>query len=400
MEAHQIPKWVQGSVTSRIKIMASMDIAEKRIPQDGRIRITMAGRELDLRVSTLPTQYGEKIVLRVLDSNAALLNLEDIGLKKNDYFNVSNIIKKPQGILLVTGPTGSGKSSTLHAITSHIKTETINIVALEDPIELEHKGVNQVAINERTGLTFAHGLRSILRQDPDVIMVGEMRDSETASIAIQASITGHLVLTTLHTNTAVAAITRLKNLGIPPYLIASSLNGVIAQRLVRKLCDRCKKAFSPTEEELIIIGFKQMSASHLKFYKEVGCESCGNTGYRGRIGVFEILIINTAIRKLIANNAIEDVILKASLDIGMKCMSEDGIEKVKAGVTSINELTRVLYVTDEEAINICPDCSETVRHDFLICPYCSYLLVNECLNCGKPREREWKYCPFCRDEFA
>ena len=245
MEAFEFPKLVQGAVTSRVKIMARMDIAEKNIPQDGRIKVKVEGRDLDLRVSTLPTHYGEKITIRVLDSGAVPLQLEDMGPSKKDHLRIRSIIERPQGIVLITGPTGSGKTSTLYAMVNHIKTDAINIITLEDPIEYELKGVNQVGINEKTGMTFPFALRSVLRQDPDVIMVGEMRDLETANIAIEASLTGHLVLSTLHTNTAVAAITRLKNLGISPYLIASSLNGVIAQRLVRKICDQCKEPYSP-----------------------------------------------------------------------------------------------------------------------------------------------------------
>ncbi|MCX5913274.1 MAG: ATPase, T2SS/T4P/T4SS family, partial [Deltaproteobacteria bacterium] len=236
METFEFPKLVQGAATSRVKIMARMDIAEKRIPQDGRIKVRVEGRDLDLRVSTLPTHYGEKITIRILDTNAVKLSLEKIGLSENDKSRSLGIIERPQGMVLITGPTGSGKSSTLYGMVNQIKSEAINIITLEDPIEYELGGVNQVGINERTDLTFPFALRSVLRQDPDVIMVGEMRDRETATIAIEASLTGHLVLSTLHTNTAVAAIVRLRNLGIPSYLIASSLNGVIAQRLVRKIC--------------------------------------------------------------------------------------------------------------------------------------------------------------------
>ena len=246
METFEFPKLVQGAVTSRVKIMARMDIAEKKIPQDGRIKVRVEGRDLDLRVSTLPTHYGEKITIRILDTKAVKLRLERIGLSENDRSRILGIIERPQGMVLITGPTGSGKSSTLYSMVNQIKSEAINIITLEDPIEYELGGVNQVGINEKTGLTFPFALRSILRQDPDVIMVGEMRDRETANIAIEASLTGHLVLSTLHTDTAVAAIVRLRNLGIPSYLIASSLNGVIAQRLVRKICQHCKQPYTPS----------------------------------------------------------------------------------------------------------------------------------------------------------
>ena len=399
-DVFQLPKWVQGAVTSRIKIMSRMDIAEKRIPQDGRIKVRMQGRELDLRVSTLPTQYGEKIVIRVLDTQAAVLKLEEIGLSEKDYQRVRGIVERPQGIVLVTGPTGSGKSSTLYAIINHIKTEIINIVTLEDPIEYELSGVNQVAINEKTGLTFAYGLRSILRQDPDVIMVGEMRDAETANIAVQSSMTGHLVLSTLHTNTAIAAITRLKNLGLQSYMIASSLNGIIAQRLVRKLCERCKEPYTPSKEDLIKIGLKGKEDIGLTFYRGVGCPQCGKTGYKGRMGIFEVFVVNSVIRELIANDATEDAILKAAMDSGMRYMSEDGIEKVKQGLTSIDELIRVVYVKEEEGLLVCRSCGESIRPDFVRCPFCGSSIVNKCDGCGKPREQEWRYCPYCRYEFG
>ncbi|MFQ5901290.1 MAG: ATPase, T2SS/T4P/T4SS family [Thermodesulfobacteriota bacterium] len=399
-DVFHLPKWVQGAVTSRVKIMASMDIAEKRVPQDGRIKIRMEDRELDLRVSTLPTQYGEKIVIRVLDTQAAVQELQDIGLSEEDYIRIKSIIERPQGVVLITGPTGSGKSSTLYAMINHIRTGVINIVTLEDPIEYELKVVNQVAINEKTGLTFAYGLRSVLRQDPDVIMVGEMRDGETANIAIQSSITGHLVLTTLHTNTAVAAITRLKNLGVQPYLIASSLNGIVAQRLVRKLCSQCRQPYTPSKDDLMKIGLKEKDYTDLKFYKGTGCSVCGKTGYKGRVGVFEVLTVNPLIRELIAQDATEDAILKGAVDAGMRYMSEDGIEKVKQGVTSVDELVRVTYIKEEETVFVCPNCSESLRSDFITCPYCGYAIVDKCPDCEKPREPKWRYCPYCRKEFS
>ncbi len=398
-DVYQLPKWVQGAVTSRIKIMARMDIAEKRVPQDGRIKVRMEGRELDLRVSTLPTQYGEKIVIRILDIQAAVLKLDEIGLCEGDLERVMAIIERPQGLVLVTGPTGSGKSSTLYAMINHIKKEAINIVTLEDPIEYELEGVNQVAINEKTGLTFAYGLRSILRQDPDVIMVGEMRDGETAGIAIQASITGHLVLSTLHTNTAVAAITRLKNLGIQPYLIASSLNGIVAQRLVRRLCDQCKRPYQPDRTDLIKVGFKGKDPSGIVLFRGVGCQSCGKTGYRGRIGIFEVLVVNQVIRELIASDAPEEAISKAAMDSGMRHMGEDGLEKVRKGVTSLDELLRVTSV-EEEGVFLCSSCSGSIRPDFLTCPYCGASIMDRCPGCNKVIEKGWRFCPYCRMELV
>ncbi len=399
MEAFEFPKLVQGAVTSRLKIMARMDIAEKHIPQDGRIKVKVEGRDLDLRVSSLPSHYGEKITIRLLDSAALQLNLEDMGPSKKDLLRVRSIVEKPQGIVLITGPTGSGKTSTLYAMISHIRTEAINIVTLEDPIEYELKGVTQVGINEKTGMTFAYALRSVLRQDPDVIMVGEMRDSETANIAVEASLTGHLVLSTLHTNTAVAAITRLKNLGVPPYLIATSMNGVVAQRLVRRICERCKEPYQPSSDELIKIRLRWKDTGNLKFSRGKGCAACNHTGYKGRIGVFEVLKVDPAIREIIAKDSGEESILKASLETGMRYMSDDGIEKVDQGVTTIAELLRVIYVREEDTALVCPSCGETVRKDFPNCPYCGYVLVDKCAGCGEVRDSNWEFCPHCGKKF-
>ena len=400
MEAFEFPKLVQGAVTSRVKIMASMDISEKKIPQDGRIKVKVEGRDLDLRVSTLPTNFGEKITIRVLDSGAAPLLLEDMGPTKKDYLRIRNIIERPQGIVLITGPTGSGKSTTLYSMVNHIKTDAINIITLEDPIEYELKGINQVGINEKTGLTFPFALRAVLRQDPDVIMVGEMRDLETAKIAIEASLTGHLVLSTLHTNTAVAAMTRLKNLGISPYLIASSLNGVIAQRLVRKICDQCKKPYSPTPEELFKMKGRGKNSSEMKFYKGKGCPACNDTGYKGRIGVFEVLIVDNQVRELVANDENEDAILKVAAESGMGPMSEDGIDKIHQGITSIEELFRVIHLTDQGPSRICQNCGESINQDGPQCPHCGFGLMDRCPDCGGSRDGKWSFCPYCGKGFV
>jgi len=400
IETFEFPKLVQGAVTSRIKIMARMDIAEKKIPQDGRIKVRVENRDLDLRVSTLPTNYGEKITVRILDTKAVKLSLEKIGLSENDRSRVQGVINLPQGMVLITGPTGSGKTSTLYGMVNQIKTEAINIITLEDPIEYELGGVNQVGINEKTGLTFPFALRSVLRQDPDVIMVGEMRDRETANIAIEASLTGHLVLSTLHTNTAVAAIIRLKNLGIPSYLIASSLNGVIAQRLVRKICQHCKQPYTPTLEETTKMKLRGRDPASLPSFKGGGCTHCNRTGYRGRIGVFEVLIVDAAIRELIARDATEPAILKAGLEGGMRHLLEDGLEKVSEGITSIEELLRVVYMRDEDHLAVCPKCGETIPKEGRNCPQCGTPLENKCPGCGSLRDSKWQFCPFCGVEHS
>ena len=397
----QLPKWVQGAVTSRIKIMSKMDIAERRVPQDGRIQVRIGSRELDMRISTLPTQYGEKVVMRILDPKSAILTLEEIGLSQYTKDRIKGIIERPQGIVLVTGPTGSGKTSTLYAMIGHIKTPEINVITLEDPIEYELEGVNQVAINEKVGLTFAYCLRSVLRQDPDVILVGEMRDQETAEIAHQASITGHLVFSTLHTTDAVSTLTRLKNIGIQPYLIASSLNGVVAQRLVRKICHSCKESYIPTDEELLKVGIRVKKGERPKLYKGNGCKECSKTGYHGRVGIFEVLIVNSKIKEMIASDESEETIRKAAIANGMLSMYDDGITKVKEGITTPEELQRVIFAKEAEIMSrACPNCSEMIKSEFSTCPYCGYSVILHCPSCNREREAEWSHCPYCSAGFS
>jgi len=397
----QLPKWVQGAVTSRIKIMSKMDIAERRVPQDGRIQVRIGSRELDMRISTLPTQYGEKVVMRILDPKSAILTLEEIGLSQYTKDRIKAIIERPQGIVLVTGPTGSGKTSTLYAMIGHIKTPEINVITLEDPIEYELEGVNQVAINEKVGLTFAYCLRSVLRQDPDVILVGEMRDQETAEIAHQASITGHLVFSTLHTTDAVSTLTRLKNIGIQPYLIASSLNGVVAQRLVRKICHSCKESYIPTDEELLKVGIRVKKGERPKLYKGNGCKECSKTGYHGRVGIFEVLIVNSKIKEMIASDESEETIRKAAIASGMLSMYDDGITKIKEGITTPEELQRVIFAKEAEIMSrACPNCSEMIKSEFSTCPYCGYSVILHCPSCNREREAEWSHCPYCSAGFS
>ncbi len=397
-ETMQLPKWVQGAVTSRIKLMAKMDIVERRISQDGRIKVRLADKYLDLRISTLPTQYGEKVVMRILDPKAAMINLDSIGLSDQGLEWVVDIITRPQGVVLVTGPTGCGKTSTLYAMIERIKREEINIITIEDPIEYELKGVNQVQVNEKTGLSFSYTLRSVLRQDPDIILVGEMRDSETALIAFQASITGHLVFSTLHTNDAVSTVIRLKNLGLPSYLIASSLNGIIAQRLVRKICSQCKESYVPTEDELKRLG---LSLEEQKLYQGKGCKNCGGTGFAGRTGIFEILNVNNKIKDLIAQEASEQEITKAAVESGMISMYMDGLKKVLAGITTIEELNRVVYYSSEEKdlLCLCPTCLQPISPESATCPHCQRLILDSCPSCGRKREPDWIMCPYCASAF-
>jgi type IV pilus assembly protein PilB len=394
-ESMQLPKWVQGPIVSRIKIMSGMDIAERRVCQDGRIKVRVGDKAFDMRVSSLPTQYGETVVMRILDPKSAVSDLNSVGFLKEDKSRVIEMIDRPQGVVIITGPTGSGKTSTLYAMIEHIKEEEINIITIEDPIEYELKGVNQVSVNEKTGLSFAYTLRSVLRQDPDVIMVGEVRDSETAMIGFQASMTGHLVFSTLHTNDAVSSISRLRNMGLPSYLIASSLNGIIAQRLVRKICPHCKEEYTPADEELGKMGFNWVNKD--KLYRGKGCKRCNGTGYSGRTGVFEVLTINSKIRDMIAGDASENDITKAALESGMTPLYLDGLIKVAAGITTIEELTRVVYLSKDSMDKdvVCPSCSKIVMPDTEQCPHCGQLIKSECKFCGKPLQQDWIICPFC-----
>lgn len=394
-----LPKWVQGAMISRVKIMAKMDIAEKRIPQDGRVKLRVDSREVDLRVSTLPTQYGESVVLRLLETKGASIPLEKLGFSDTDAEKVVSIISKPQGVVLITGPTGSGKSSTLYGIINRIKKEFLNIITLEDPIEYEIEGVNQVMIDENVGLTFANGLRSVLRQDPNVIMVGEMRDRETAEIAMQASLTGHLVVSTMHTNDATGSVIRLIDLGIQPYLIASSLNGVIAQRLVRVICPHCKEQYTPSKDELLYIKVKDFNKTGFKFYKGKGCDKCRQTGYLGRIGVYEVFPITAGIKEMIAMKALEAEIRQAAIADGMRTIGEDALEKVKMGITTFEELGRIISLEGESA-SMCSFCGRVLSEEFGICPYCGNPVETHCPKCGKHRSPEWIVCPYCKTSYS
>jgi len=338
------PKKLQPAVISRIKIMAEMDIAQSRLPQDGRIQTKSLGRDIDLRVATFPTIYGEHVSIRLLDKTQGLIKLEELGFEADTLKKFKEIIYKPYGIILVTGPTGSGKTTTLYAALNTINDLKKNIITLEDPVEYTITRIHQSQVNVKAGLTFATGLRSIVRLDPDIIMIGEIRDKETADIAIHSSLTGHLVFSTLHTNDAPSAATRLIDIGVEPYLVASSLVGVLAQRLVRKLCPKCKQGYKPSEEELSVVSSKSSVVSQIRLYKPAGCNECRNTGYKGRIGIFELLIPDNGIKELIIKKAPTHQIRDAACQAGMKTLRQDGFQKVLAGITSLSE---VLSVTEE-----------------------------------------------------
>ncbi|WP_309889228.1 type II secretion system ATPase GspE [Archangium sp.] len=343
------PKRYQNAIVGRVKVMGQLNIAEKRLPQDGRIRIKLAGRDIDIRLSTIPTTYGERIVMRLLDKNTTLLDLTELGMAAHTLEGMEHVIRRPHGIVLVTGPTGSGKTTTLYGALSRINTPDLNILTVEDPVEYQLKGIGQMAVTPKIGLSFAQGLRAFLRQDPDVIMVGEIRDKETAEIAIQASLTGHLVFSTVHTNDAASAVTRLVDMGVEPFLVASSLTGILAQRLVRRVCPDCRVQYSPTEEEVRELGMTktQFIERHgvEKIYKATGCPSCNQNGYRGRTGIYELLLVDDTVRQLALKNVDSSTIKKAAIANGMLTLLDDGARKIALGETTIAE---VLSITQED----------------------------------------------------
>jgi type IV pilus assembly protein PilB len=344
-DAMQPPKKLHAPLVSRIKVMANMDIAERRVPQDGRISLKIEEKTIDVRVATLPTAYGEKVTMRLLHRSGRLITLEELGFPLLELEKYRRIVKMPYGFILVTGPTGSGKSTTLYATLSAVNSVEKNIITVEDPIEYRLDGLNQVQVNVRAGLTFANGLRSILRSDPDIVMIGEIRDAETARIAVESALTGHLVFSTIHTNDAAGAITRLGDMGIETFLTASSLAGVVAQRLARVLCPHCKEAYEIKRDELLsnIPDFPlEEGEEKLTLYRPKGCFRCSNTGYKGRVGVYELLLVNEEIQRLTLKHASSSEINDAAVVSGMVTLRQDGLRKVKQGITSVEEIMRVI----------------------------------------------------------
>ena len=399
-EVMDLPKWVHEGLVARMKIMAGMDIAEKRLPQDGRLRVkTEDGKDVDFRVSTLRTLFGEKIVLRVLDHRKGAPPLEELGLSAAAMEVVKHFLKQQHGMILVVGPTGSGKTTTLSSMISSIKSGRTNIITIEDPIEYQIPGVNQTQVNEKAKLTFATALRAILRQDPDVVLVGEIRDHETAKIAMQAAQTGHLVLSTLHTDDAPSTITRLTDMGLEPYVIGSALVGVVAQRLVRRLCAQCRRQYTPEADTLRALHLTEADAAQFVFYRAVGCEECSHTGYRGRIALYEVMDVTDKVRRLIAQKGNEDIVREAAASSGMTNLGEDGLAKVKAGITTAEELLRVVTEV-RELRTLCPGCSGAVAMDFIACPHCGYRLMGGCPKCHRALQPGWSFCPFCASTAA
>lgn len=341
-EVMKSPKRIQSAIISRFKIMAGMDIAERRKPQDGHCGLTIGGKAIDFRVATLPTVYGERVVLRILEKESILLNLDDLGFISDSLTRYKSSFSKPYGAILITGPTGSGKSTTLYATLNVLNAEAKNIETIEDPVEYRLAGINQVQINTKAGLTFAMGLRAILRTSPDIVMVGEIRDRETAQIAIEAALTGHLVFSTLHTNDAPGAITRLTEMGIEPFLTSSAVDCIQAQRLARKLCSDCKEAYTPPRKSLEDIGFPLPDSEVPTLYRAKGCSKCNETGYKGRIGIYEVMLMSETIEKLTVDRATADEIKKVAISEGMNTLRDDGFAKVLKGITSIEEIMRVI----------------------------------------------------------
>jgi general secretion pathway protein E len=339
--AEIVPAKHSAAVNSRIKLMAHLDIAERRLPQDGRIKTRVKGKELDLRVSTVPTVHGESVVMRVLDRSNVLFSLEDMGFSPSTLQHFNALLARPHGIVLVTGPTGSGKTTTLYAALSKIDADANKIITVEEPVEYQLEGINQIQVHSQIGLSFARSLRSILRQDPDIIMIGEMRDTETAQIAVQSALTGHLVLSTLHTNTAAGAVVRLTDMGVERYLITSSVNGVLSQRLVRRLCQHCKQPYQPEAAVVQSTGLHRFLTAGDPIYKAVGCEHCRQSGYSGRTGVHELLVLDDTLRRAILDGADASALHAKAVAGGMLTLYDDGLRKVAAGQTSLDEVMRV-----------------------------------------------------------
>jgi type II secretory ATPase GspE/PulE/Tfp pilus assembly ATPase PilB-like protein len=385
-----VPKWLHLPLVSRIKILASLDIAERRAPQDGRFKAKLQNKSADLRVSTLPSLFGEKVVIRVLGT-MSIPDLESMGFSDWQYSTLADCLSQPQGMILLTGPTGSGKTTTLYSMIAKRRSTEINIVTVEDPVEYQLEGINQVQVNTRAGLTFAGTLRSILRQDPDVILIGEIRDLETAEIAFQAANTGHLVLSTLHTDDAFGAIVRLLDLGVDRSLISTSLSLIVAQRLARRVCMQCREPYAPAPE---VIQKLRVEDPGQVFYRGKGCQACRKAGYTGRLGIYEMLRITTSMKELIRQKATESALRRAAAVAGSKTLLEDGIVKACQGETNPDELFRVIEIVADESFP-CPKCGSVVNREFKSCPYCAFTLRKTCQACGQDLNQEWALCPYC-----
>lgn len=384
---------IHPAIISRIKILGKMDISERRKPQDGRITVKAGTRIVDIRVSSMPTLNGEKIVMRILDKTASIKRLDELGLLPDDLEKIAFLVKKPQGVIITTGPTGSGKTTMLYSILSAMMETTKNFETIEEPVEYFLEDASQVSVFEKIGLSFAQVLRSTLRQDPDVILVGEVRDFDTADVAFKASLTGHMVLTTLHTNSSVASITRLIDMGIKPYIIASALEGVMAQRLVRKICEHCREEAPPDSAVMQLL---RLPGSVLagRNYRGKGCSQCNGTGYAGRIGIYELFVMNDDFRHFISSAYKENELMEMARANGMKMLLDDGVEKVLQGVTTLDEILRVIG-PQTKFERPCTHCGRMIDAKFLFCPFCGTFRQNYCRECRLPLEEEWVICPLC-----
>lgn len=390
----ELPKRVQSACLSRLKLMSGIDISESRKPQDGRARILVEGRKIDLRVSSLPTFWGESLVLRILDPKAVLVDLDRLGFNPVDFARLQTVLASSQGMILCTGPTGSGKTSTLYAALRQLNGEADKLITVEDPVEYEMAGINQVQVNLRAGLTFSGALRSILRQDPDVVLIGEIRDLETAEIAVQAAQTGHLVLSTLHTNDALSTLGRLVLIGVAPYLLASSLLCVMAQRLVRRLCPHCCKPGPASPSALSLLALAHFEAPR-KMMQPVGCEHCRQQGYKGRLGLFEILVISDRLREMLLAGNSERELEQVARQEGMRSLLEDGLAKCELGHTSLDEVLRVITVRQVGG-RLCKACAAIVPGELAVCVACGAELDLHCPGCHRLVQASWRFCPGCR----
>ena len=390
-----VPRPATAALLSRLKIMSNMDIAERRRPQDGRARIRSRSGIVDLRVSTLPSMFGETLVARLLRKDSEQLGMDQLGFTPRNLQLSMSSISRPQGMILMTGPTGSGKTSTLYAFLAPLARSTHNIITLEDPIEYQLDGINQSQINGKIGFTFAAALRTVLRQDPDIVMVGEIRDPETAELALQASLTGHLVFSTLHTNDAPGAVTRLADLGIPRYLLSAALTLVIAQRLVRRVCPACSAPTRPTDEQIAALNLSAVDLEEPTFRLGQGCDRCDDTGYRGRLGTHELMSTDGTVGEQLVAGANTAALRQAALTTGMRSLREDALLKARQGVTSLEEVLRVTP-HDIAAEGSCPTCGQLVEHDYDYCPWCTAdLRAATCQNCGRELHYGWRTCPRC-----
>jgi type IV pilus assembly protein PilB len=390
------PRSAAAGIVSRIKVVSNLDIAERRVPQDGRSRLHIDGTAMDVRVSTLPNINGEKVVIRLLSRAESVPSIAHIGMTDKQLEGMLGTLVSPQGLILITGPTGSGKTTTLYSALQQVKTPDRNIVTLEDPVEMQVNGITQVQVHPRAGMTFARGLRSVLRQDPDVVLVGEVRDQETAKLALEASMTGHLVLTTLHTNSAPAALSRLTDMGVEPYLVASSLSLVVAQRLVRRVCEGCATPYVPAPRVLTILGLTADDLAGGAARRGIGCPDCGGTGYRGRLGVFEVLPITATMRAVLMTTSNEGAVAAAARAAGMQTMRAAAIANAHAGRTTYEEVVRVTHVDAGHGLH-CLTCGAALAGDMVVCPMCvTEVDRGNCAGCKRPLEPAWQVCPWCR----